>query len=142
MNGRQLRWIGGALFVVSVAACTSVGTVGYPAEYIATKAPGHVWITNTDKTVMELYNPQIKGDSGDTLVGFSKTGEYTEMPVANVQLMRTKMASPMRTALLAGSVALGTALIISKVQGTAPTNLCFPPGGGNMGLPVPCPKPA
>ena len=142
MNRPQLYRIAAAFVVVGLAACTAVGNVGYPAEYISTKQPGHVWITQSDKTVTELYNPQIKGDSGDTLVGFSRTGEYLEMPVANVQLMKTAMASPMRTALLAGTVAVGTALIVSRIQGTAPTNLCFPPGGANMGVPVPCPKPA
>jgi hypothetical protein len=127
--------------VLSLAGCTSVGVVGYPVEYIDMHAPGHIWVTQTDKTVTELFGPQVRGD---TLVGFEKgTGQYVEIPVSNVQLMRAPLLSPMKTALFAGTIAIGGALLLTQVTGTnGAANVCFPPGGANMGLPVPCPKPA
>jgi hypothetical protein len=140
MQSRLPYRTGATLLVVMLAACKSVGVVGYPAEYIDTHGPTHVWVTGTDNSVQDLYNPQIHGD---TLVGFQKgNGGYVEMALSDVKLMKAEFAAPMRTALLAATVAVGTALVISRIQGTSPTNLCFPPGGGNMGLPLPCPKPA
>jgi len=129
-----------------VAACTSTATVGYPAEYVSMRSPGHVWVTTTDKNVVELYNPQIKGDSGDTLVGFAgKTGAYLEIPVSSVQMMKAKEANTGKTMLVVGAAAIGSALLLTTVMGNGGTggaNVCFPPGGLNQGLPVPCPPAA
>jgi len=127
---------GAGLLLVAVAACTSVGVVGYPAEYIATKAPGHVWITragNTDQ--LDVYNPQLHGD---TLAGFDRNGGFFEMSIGDVQLMRAPLSSPGKTALLAATAAIGTALIITHIQGGTDNCIRFNPGGGNNGLPVPC----
>ena len=143
MNGLRPRFGVGLLLLV-LGACKTTSTIGYPAEYVATKAPGHVSVTQADNTVVDLYNPQIKGENGDTLVGFmGKTGAYFEMPLTDVKLMRAQDVSMGRTMLFAGTVAIGGALLLAKVAGTnGGANLCFPPGGANMGLPVPCPKPA
>jgi hypothetical protein len=48
-----------------------------------------------------------------------------------------------RTMLFAGTIAIGSALLLTQVTGTnGPANVCFLPGAGNNGLPLPCPKPA
>jgi hypothetical protein len=131
-----------AVMLVTVAGCKSVGVVGYPAEFVDSHAPEHVWISKADKSVTELYGPQLHGD---TLVGFVKgTGQYMEVPIADIQLMKAPMFSPMKTALFVGTAAIGSALALTAVMGNGGSggaNVCFPPGGLNQGLPVPCPKP-
>jgi hypothetical protein len=135
---------GVGLLLVALGACKTTNTVGYPAEYVSMKGPGHVWVTESDKSVIELYNPQIKGENGDTLVGFlGKSGTYFEMPLSDVKLMRAPEISMGRTMLFAGTIAIGSALLLTQVTGTnGPANVCFLPGAGNNGLPLPCPKPA
>ena len=124
------------LLVAGVAACTTVGLVGYPGEYVATRAPSHVWVTQTGKTAMfDIYNPQMHGD---TLAGFDKEGGFMEMNIQDVQLMRAPMASPGRTALLAATLAVGTALVITHIQGNVPNCIGFQPGAANNGVPIPC----
>jgi hypothetical protein len=95
-----------------------------------------VWISQADKSVTELYGPQLHGD---TLVGFVKgTGQYIEVPVADIQLMKAPMFSPLKTALFAGTVAIGTALIVTSVQGSAPYCANFAAGSANNGVIQPC----
>ena len=135
MNRPQVR-VRVVCVVLGLAACTSVGVVGHPTEYVSTRAPSRVWVTQSDKTVVELFKPLIKGDNSDTLAGFTKSGDYVAMPMANVQIMKAPMASPARTVLLAGSVAIvGTALIVGDIQSSAPVPLCYTPAGPP---PVPC----
>jgi hypothetical protein len=141
MQKTQRRNAGIALFVVALAACTTTTTIGYPAEYVSMKGPGHVSVTESDKSVVEIFNPQIRGD---TLVGFlGKTGSYVELPLSDVTLMRAHEVSLGRTMILAGVTTIGAAVLLTQVTGTnGGANVCFPPGGLNQGLPVPCPKPA
>ena len=136
MNNALIARVLGIVSVGTLAACTSVGVVGYPGEYIATKSPSHVWVTQAGQTgLKDLYNPQLHGD---TLAGFEKTGSYIEMKIEDVQLMRAPMAAPAKTALLAASLAVGTALVITHVQGSSTNCVRFNPGAGNDGLPVAC----
>jgi len=136
MHMPSCKRVSAAVLLVSLAACTSVGVVGYPGEFIATHAPSHVWVTSAKNTALfDIYNPQLHGD---TLAGFDKAGGFMEMKIEDVQLMRAPMASPGRTALLAGTLAIGTALIITHIQGGVDNCVRFNPGGGNNGLPVPC----
>jgi len=119
-----------------LAACTTVSAVGYPAEYVATRSPAHVWVTQAGKQgMMDLYNPQLHGD---TLAGFDKNGGFYEMPVGDVQLMRAPMAAPGKTALLAASIAIGSALIITQVQGSSAYCANYGAGSNNNGVPQPC----
>ena len=136
MHSPLVGRVGAAALLISLAACTSVGLVGYPAEFIATRAPAHVWVTQAGSSAMiDMYNPQLHGD---TLAGFDKTGGYVEMPIESVQLMRAPMAAPGKTALLAATAAIGTALVITHIQGGVDNCIGFQPGSGNNGLPVPC----
>ena len=130
----------GRLSVVMVAgglaACTTVGAVGYPGEFVATHSPAHVWVTQAGKDgMMDLYNPTLHGD---TLAGFDKNGGFYELPIGDVQLMRAPMAAPAKTALLAASIAIGSALIITNVQGSSAYCANFAPGSSNNGLVQPC----
>jgi len=124
------------LLGAGLAACTTVGAVGYPAEFVATRAPAHVWVSQASKTGMiDMYNPQLHGD---TLAGFDKEGGFVEIPIGDVQLMRAPMSSPGKTALLAATAAIGTALIITHIQGGVDYCANFAPGSANNGLVQPC----
>ena len=136
MNNTLIARVLSIVSVGTLAACTSVGVVGYPGEYIATKSPSHVWVTQAGQTgLKDLYNPQLHGD---TLVGFDKGGAYFEMPIGDVQLMKAPVAAPAKTALFAATVAVGTALIITHVQGGVDYCANFAPGAANNGLVQPC----
>jgi hypothetical protein len=122
--------------VLFVSACTTTGVVGYPAEYIDTHGPSHVWVTGSDNAVVELSNPHVQGD---TLAGFAN-GNYVEMRLEDVKLMKANFPSPGRTALLAGVTAIGAALAVAALMGNnSSTTTCYDrTTGGTM----PCPPPA
>jgi hypothetical protein len=117
--------------LVSLAtACKTVVPVPSPAQYISTKSPGLVWVTKTDNTVLRLGSPHLVGD---TLTGFVPAGDYVEIPLSSVQSMRASAASPHRTALLVGGIALTGAVIAAvaiHASSTAPdlTANCNTPG--------------
>jgi hypothetical protein len=86
--------------------------------------------------VTEIYGGKV---NGDTLVGFVKnTGLYVEIPVSQIQLMRAPLFSPMKTALFAGTVAIGGALLLAQLTGSAPYCANFAGGSANNGLVQPC----
>jgi hypothetical protein len=130
---RKHLWTPGivSVVIISLAACTTTGVVGYPAEYIDTHGPNHVWVTQPDNTVVEMSNPQVHGD---TLVGFVN-GAYTEMSLGDVKLMKAKFSSPGRTAVLAGSVAIGTALAVTALMGSGSGSTCYDRSTGGV---MPC----
>ncbi len=106
-----------------VTACRTVVPVPSPAQYVSTKAPGLVWVTKTDNTVLALGSPHVVGD---TLTGFVKGGEYLEMPLSNVQSMRASVAAPHRTALLVGTVTLvGAVATFYAIHNTSGSNNLF-----------------
>lgn len=124
MNMGKFQLFAACAAAFSLSACKTVGVVGYPAEFIMTHGPSHVWVTEPNNSIVELWNPTVHGD---TVAGFSK-GAYTEVPLSDVKLMRANFAAPMRTALLAGGVAVGTAAIIATLMGNAPGSTCITPG--------------
>ena len=99
-------------------ACTSVVPVS-PATFVSSKAPGQVWVTKTDNSVVAVGSPHIVAD---TLTGFVN-GEYAEMPLASVQSMRARQPAPRRTVLLLGGITLAGAgavtLTVKALQGSS-----------------------
>src|SRR6266568_318152 len=91
--------------LVSLAtACSTMVAVPSPAHFVATKSPRMVWVTKTDNTVVALQSPQI---IADTLGGFVR-GDFIEMPLSSVQVMRARQAAPKHTLLLVGGVTLAS----------------------------------
>src|ERR1700751_3835137 len=86
------------LALVAAAACKTSRVVGYPAEYVSIHIPSHVWVTEPNKQIVEIWNPTIHGD---TLAGF-ESGQFDEIPLDDVKLMKASEINPGRTALLAG----------------------------------------
>ena len=129
-----------SLLVASLAACHTVAEVGYPQEFVESKGPTHVWVTRGDKSTMELWNPQVHGD---TLAGFvGGRGDYYEIPLSDVKIMRATFAAPARTALVVGAGVLFTAGMFQLVTGsnfTRGNNVCYKSPTGEV---IPCPDPA
>lgn len=137
MYTAQVRTVGAALLVVGLAACTSVGMVSYPAEYISMRSPGDIWITRgDDPSFVEIRGPTLHGD---TLAGFDRNGAYLEMPITDVKLMKARAVSPTKTAILVAGAAVGSAIIISQVQGSAKNCVYFVPAGSTGSVTL-CPK--
>lgn len=132
---RLMNRIGPCVATLSLAACTTVGVVGYPAEYLAINSPNHVWVTEPDNSVVDLHNPQVHGD---TLAGFSNGG-YVEMPITSVRLMKAEFSSPTRTAILAGTSAIVAAIAVSSLMGGGSGSTCYNRDTGGV---MPCPPPA
>jgi len=99
-------------------ACTSVVAVS-PATFVTSKAPGLVWVTKTDNSVLAVGSPHLVAD---TLTGFVN-GEYLEMPLASVQSMRARQPAPGHTVLLVGGITLAgagaVALTVKALQGAS-----------------------
>jgi len=129
--------IGAGMLLAGLAACHTVSEVGYPAEFVESKGPTHVWVTRGDKSTMELWNPQIHGD---TLAGFvGGRGDYFEMPLSDVKLMRASFSAPARTALVVGAGVLFTAGMFQVLTGgnfTKGNNVCIKPVTDEI---IPCP---
>jgi hypothetical protein len=115
-----------AAALVGIGACKTVNTIGYPAEFVATRGPSHVWVTTNSKgTETELWNPTVHGD---TLAGFNR-GAFTEIPLGDIKLMKAPVAAPGRTALLAGGLAIGSAATVAMLMGSGPgSGTCITPG--------------
>jgi hypothetical protein len=130
---RKLQWSRGTVGValLCLAACTTTGVVGYPAEYIDSHGPGHVWVTEPDNTVVELSNPQVHGD---TLAGFAN-GSYVEMPLSDVKLMKAKFPATGRTAVLAGASAITVAALVAVLMGGGSGSTCYDRATGGV---MPC----
>jgi len=102
-------------------ACSTVVAVSSPAQFVATKSPHMVWVTKTDNTVLALQSPQI---IADTLGGFVR-GDFIEMPLSSVQVMRARQAAPKHTLLLVGGVTLASAVAAAMALHSASA----PPSG-------------
>ena len=71
--------------------------------------PGHVYVTRTDQSVVEMSGPQVFGDS---LVGYIN-GVFEELPTAEIRRVAIKRPARAKTiALIAGSTAAAAAIAV------------------------------
>ncbi len=89
--------------LLTVAACTSVRDV-HPAHFIPQHGPALVWVTTTSRAVVGIALPRI---DGDTLRGmWVRSRKPVAIPLNGVQTMQAKAPSPVRTAILVGTLGL------------------------------------
>ncbi|HUL49598.1 MAG TPA: hypothetical protein VLT79_06235 [Gemmatimonadales bacterium] len=112
------------LALLGFAGCRTTRVVGYPAEYVATRGPSHVWVTEANNNTVELWNPTVHGD---TLAGFDR-GSFDEIPLDSIKLMKASEVNAGRTALLAGGTAIGAAAIVATLMGSGNGSTCITPG--------------
>ncbi len=123
MRNSPRHRISASAFVLSLASCTATHVVANPQQFVDTKRPSHVWVTTPGNSVVDLSHPQVLGD---TLVGFSN-GTYREIPMADVKLIRARVAAPYRTALLVGAggvAAVGVLVALKKGETTPFPTVC------------------
>ena len=59
----MLRKMVAAVLLISMTACTTIGPVANPREFIPVKRPREIWLTQNDGTVLLMYTPRLMGDS-------------------------------------------------------------------------------
>src|SRR3989442_1238250 len=96
------NWIAAAGLLTALG-CTSVRDV-QPAQFIPQHAPALVWVTTTNSALVAVAQPRI---DGDTLRGlWIGSRQPFAIPLNGVQTVHARASSPVRTALLVGSVGL------------------------------------
>jgi hypothetical protein len=101
------RLVGKAVLPVlgaaAIAACHTFGPIASPRDFLASKQPARIWVTETDGSVAVFEGPKLVGD---TLAGFVR-GEYQELPLSNVKQIAARQSAPRRTrfSIIAGSIA-------------------------------------
>jgi hypothetical protein len=122
----MLRKIVAAILMTTMTACTTVGPVANPREFIPIKRPREVWLTRNDGTVLLMYRPTLQGDSISGVV----RGEGERRIARNdIQQITAAVPAPDKTrlAVIVGGVAflglLGAALAIASTT-PAPFNPC------------------
>lgn len=82
------------LTTLASAACSRMKTV--TLDQMSRLGPERIWVTESDESVVLLYEPKVVRD---TLVGY--VGKHKEkMPSAGVKQVRVQTAAPTRTAAL------------------------------------------
>jgi hypothetical protein len=108
----------------TLAGCTSFGAVK-PREYITAKRPPTVWLWKADSSVVMMRGPHFVAGDTTTLIGMVG-GDYAEIPLAEVQQMKTDRPAPERTLLLVvggvGAVVGGAMLVAGVGSGTEPAS--------------------
>lgn len=122
-----------AALAVGAAACMTIQPVRQPAQFIQTKKPQLLWVTNSDGEVMTLSNAHVDGDQ---VVGmWEGIHEEVKVPFSQARLVEARQVSPLKTAVLGGTlVASAGVLTYWIINATAPATLCQnpEPGGGNQ----------
>jgi hypothetical protein len=112
--------------VLASAACKTMKTV--TLDEMALLGPECVWVTDSDQSVLLLWEPTLVRD---TLVGY--VGKHREkLSSDGVKQVRVKTAAPTRTALLVAGFAVGLTGFLVLVGGSGesaiPSSTTGPPG--------------
>lgn len=94
----------GVLGVAALGACTTVRQV-QPVEYLANNAPEMVWVTDTNNTVVQVAEPEIKRDTLRGTVQGSR--ERVAIPLGDIRSVQAKLHDHTKTALLATTLGVG-----------------------------------
>ena len=82
---------------VLTSACHSMRTVT-PADIGSARSLDRIWVTQSDRTVIQVAAPEVRGD---TLIGFVD-GNYREMPLSQTVALQVRERDTGRTAVLVG----------------------------------------
>jgi len=119
--------IGCALLLAALAG-TACSTMKSPTlDEIPELAPDRVWVTQSDQSVVLLYEPRVVRD---TLVGYIGR-KRTKLPSAEIQRLRVRESAPTRTMLLATGLVLGFGGVLFAVSGNGPSHVQAPLNGGS-----------
>jgi hypothetical protein len=82
-------------------------------EDVALQRPARVWVTQADKSVVELNGPQV---FNDTLVGYIG-GAFTELPATDISQVTVKRSAKGKTMALIAASILGAAALGVAISG-------------------------
>ena len=118
--------IGGALLAaIAGPSCTTMKSP--TLDQLRSLGPDQVWVTESDQSVVLVYEPKVVGD---TLVGY--IGRHrTKLPSAGIQRLRVREPAPTRTALLAVGLVAGFSGVLVAVSGDGPSQIQGPSNGGS-----------
>ena len=119
--------IGCALFLSALAgaACTTMKSP--TLDQLRTLGPDRVWVTQSDQSVVLLYEPRVVRD---TLVGYVGM-QRAKVPGSGIQRLRVRVSAPARTMLLAGGLIAGFGGVLFAVSGHGPGHVQAPLPGGS-----------
>lgn len=80
--------------LIMVTACSTMQPVAQPQEFLRTRQPSVVWLSQESRqSMISVDAPRLIGDS---IVGFVE-GEYVEIHIASVKGMQARQYSRSRT---------------------------------------------
>ena len=100
------------LAVVASVACKTMKTV--TLDQLDALRPDRAWVTQSDKSVVLLYDPKVVGDTVVGYVGRQRQG----WPSGQLERLVVQQAAPARTALLAVGIATGLGGFFVAVAGS------------------------
>ena len=108
-----------ALLLAALAsvACKTMKSV--TLDQLNALRPDRAWVTQSDQSVVLLYDPKVVGD---TLVGYVGR-HYEELPSADLKHLVVQTPAPARTALLAVGIAAGLGGFFVAVAGGGSSQL-------------------
>src|SRR5437016_2437325 len=107
------------IILTTLTACTAIGPVANPSEFIPIRRPREIWLTQNDGTVLHMYQPRIMGDS---ILGVVRGEGERRIARNDIQQVVAAVPSPDKTrlAIILGGVlglgAIGAALVIASNQ--------------------------
>src|SRR5688572_14266204 len=121
MMNSSFRRITSLLILATVMGCSTMQPVAQPREFMRSRKPKTVWITQESANTMVALNaPQLVGDS---LVGFIE-GEYVEIPMVQIQGIQAKQYARGRTvAFILGMTAAAIAGLLIMGSGLGESDL-------------------
>ncbi len=96
-------------------------------QQIPEQAPECIWVTQSDHSVVLLYEPRVVRD---TLVGYVGS-QRTKLPTAEIRHLHVRESAPGRTMLLAAGLVVGFAGVLYTVSGTGQSRAQAPLPGGS-----------
>ncbi len=116
-----------ASVVAAVAACRTMTPVGQPREYVSTKHPESVWLTESNQTVVRVHGPHMLGD---TVVGDVQK-QFVKIPLADVSkvvVSRPSLGKTVAISAAGGAIVIGgLVLMFSHHGGNNAQNTCLTP---------------
>ena len=118
--------IGSALLAaLAGAACSTMKS--QTLQQIPELAPERIWVTQSDQSVVLLYEPRVVHD---TLVGYVGR-QRTKLPSAEIQQLRVREPAHARTMLLAAGLVAAFGGVLFAVSGDGETIIQTPVNGGS-----------
>jgi len=113
------------LAAIAGAACTTMKSP--TLDQLQALGPDRVWVTQSDQSVVLLYEPRVERD---TLVGYIGM-RRAKVPGAGIQRLRVRVSAPARTMLLAGGLISAFGGVLFAVSGNGPSHVQAPLPGGS-----------